>query len=934
MNIRNQDGLAAAGIQDISREHFGQSGQLPPHKFNDFPRAAVRKIPRSPVSLTGRLASRKGFRPHAFESSLERDALILLDSDPTVDYLLVQPVKIEFRDSLGTLRTYTPDILVAFRPDPLTGKARKPLLIEVKPRASLARKWDQLRPKFKAAIHHASTQRTEKGGEQGWRFMILTEQEIRVPGFLPNLRFLRGVAAKSPDPRWLVTVLDGLRNGKECTIQQLLDRVCPTKEDQASVLPVVWHLIEARKVWTDLQKPLTNESLVRHALAPDPKFLWGTDGPPLRTRLVPLLEPVPTCSAVAQPVISLSKGADVMVEGRPCIILRVLDLQTVLVRDKASGLPEKVRVSVLGPYMQGEPKPRILPDLVSIPEAAWAEAYERAAVIRPLRIGRRTKERIDQAAVMAGVSRPTIYRWLNQFVDAGELTSALLPHKPSGGRGKSRLPEEVEKIIQDTLESHYLRARKPKPSATAEEVFRRCKAAGIKAPHHNTIRKRIEWISAEKKVRRRFGNQMAHHMFDTFRGPFPTASWPLETIQMDHTPVDIILVDERTRNHLGRPWLTLAMDVYSRMVVGYQLSLDPPGALSTGLCLANAILPKEQWLASRNLDIEWPCWGIPGAVHVDNAKEFRGDTLQMGAQEYGFNIEWRVLEKPEYGGHIERMMGTIAGEVRKLRGTTFSSVAARGSYKSTKKACMTLKEFEEWFSIFITENYHNRPHSGLGGETPLERYKKGLLGSKDAPGRGLPDRIGNEAKLRLDFLPHFARTVQRHGIEIDCITYYSPVLQTFRNEMDPDQPKAKRSFTVRRDPRDISVIYLLDPKTGAYLGIPYRDRSHPPVSLWEWKASEKVAKPECTKEENEQRRFKAIESQRAIEDGAFMKTAKARRNSERRRIHQELDLHGHKAKKVAGDPIREVPTTPTGKSKPKQVVPLQSATIQPFDDLE
>jgi putative transposase len=44
---------------------------------------------------------------------------------------------------------------------------------------------------------------------------------------------------------------------------------------------------------------------------------------------------------------------------------------------------------------------------------------------------------------------------------------------------------------------------------------------------------------------------------------------PLEVVQIDHTLVDVVVVDELERLPLGRPWLTLAIDVASRMVNGF-----------------------------------------------------------------------------------------------------------------------------------------------------------------------------------------------------------------------------------------------------------------------------------------------------------------------------------------------------------------------------
>ncbi len=63
------------------------------------------------------------------------------------------------------------------------------------------------------------------------------------------------------------------------------------------------------------------------------------------------------------------------------------------------------------------------------------------------------------------------------------------------------------------------------------------------------------------------------------------ASRPLETVQIDHTEVDLS-GDETTREAMSvRPWLTLAIDVCTRMVVGFHLSMDRPSRVSIGLCM-------------------------------------------------------------------------------------------------------------------------------------------------------------------------------------------------------------------------------------------------------------------------------------------------------------------------------------------------------------
>jgi putative transposase len=81
-------------------------------------------------------------------------------------------------------------------------------------------------------------------------------------------------------------------------------------------------------------------------------------------------------------------------------------------------------------------------------------------------------------------------------------------------------------------------------------------------------------------------------------------------VQIDHTLVDVIVVDSATRTPIQRPWLTLAIDVYSRCVVGFYLSLEPPSATSVAMCILHAALPKAPWLAARKIDETWPIQGI------------------------------------------------------------------------------------------------------------------------------------------------------------------------------------------------------------------------------------------------------------------------------------------------------------------------------------
>lgn len=478
------------------------------------------------------------------------------------------------------------------------------------------------------------------------------------------------------------------------------------------------------------------------------------------------------------------------------------------VRSKPSGAP----VVAAGPS-----------DLAVIPEELWVVARERFAALKPLlETGKFDSDAVAKRASECGLHRSTLYRWLRQYLKQHTLV-CLLPQRPGPCAGGRRLTEDVEKIVEAALQNRFLTRQRLSPVHVARDVQLRCREEGLSVPSERTIRRRIAELPEELQLRRRFGYTAAQSLAP-LRGRFPDVDEPLGAIQIDHTPLDLVLVDDTHRLPFGRPWLTLAIDIYTRMVVGFALAFEKPSTRSVGLCLVHAIHPKDDWLGKHGLATPWPIHGLMRQIHCDNAREFRGEMLKKACEQYGIELTFRRVKSPWYGGHIERLLGTFAKEIHALEGTTFSNPEERGSYPSEKKAALTLTEFETWFATLVVEVYHQRNHGALG-MPPIRRFEQALRKAEPA----LPDLH----RLRLDFLPYAARSVQRYGISLDGIHYYSDVLRRWIGSETGDKSIGKRRFVVRRDPRDISVVFFFDPELNCYFEIPYRDTSRPPLTLWD-----------------------------------------------------------------------------------------------------
>jgi putative transposase len=626
----------------------------------------------------------------------------------------------------------------------------------------------------------------------------------------------------------------------------------------------------------------------------------------------------------------INKGATVTNDGRDYVVLSLADINLVLARDMETGDRVLLKIGDLGPpraVVESEPAPKGEHELQEVSDDLWEIAQTRRQLIDPL-LGsyyQHAQALGNQIAAKAGVSRSTVYRWVAAFRQTGLLSSLLPNTRHRGGKSGSRISPEVETLIKETLENFHDTEQHRSITETVTEIRRLCSNAGLVLPATNTIRARLERTDGRDRTKRREGAAMAHDRHDPIKGVIPDADWPLAIVQIDHTMLPIIIVDDVHRKPINRAWVTLAIDVYSRVCLGMFLALEAPSAMSAGMCIAHAILPKEAWLRRQAVtSVEWPFWGVMGTLHMDNAREFRGDMLKAACNEYDIDIHLRPVKTPRYGAHIERLMGTVTQGLKTVKGATFSGPEEKGRYDAEGNACMTFAEIEKWLILFFAR-YHIDKHAGIG-TSPLKKWREGLLGTKNKPGRGLPARRLDEEVLRINFTPYIERTVQAYGVLIDDVHYYHDVLRPWINAPHPEFPKHKRKFRFHRDPRDISQLYFFDELSRRYAQIPYRDTSLPPVSIWELREAHRKGDERGIPRENEKAIFAIINEQRALEADAASKTKSARRGQQRRTEHD----------KQREDKVTTMPTvsrSPAPSAPPPAVRGYDPDLVKPLDDV-
>lgn len=487
----------------------------------------------------------------------------------------------------------------------------------------------------------------------------------------------------------------------------------------------------------------------------------------------------------------LKIGCDYLYEGAT-VALKAISCDSALVSWKGSTKLTPVPLEMLQPMPAAN---ELLHPSMEIEPEDWHTAQrlisEFEAIDNLPRDGGRG-EAMRRVAERMGLSTRQIYRLQSKY-RAGPSLLELLPTRPGSKFGDRRLLAEVEKIISAAIEKEYLRSEKPPLAELVRTVETSCRENGLRPPSRNSIRKRVDAIQLRRRLEAREGKK---HARDKCAPALDAvlAERPLQRIEVDHTLADVMLVaDSPAREFLGRPWITFAIDVFTRMIVGVHVGYEPPSSSRVAMCMANAMLPKNAFLEMCAVQGAWPCQGKFEEIWVDNALEFRAEALKRGCQQHGSKLLYRPAATPHIGATVERLIGTMMGRVHLLPGTTQSNPSMRGDYKPDVKSCMTLVEFTKVLVEQIVNQYHMKLHKGIG-MSPMSAWNEAFAG-KEAP---VFKASAMEALAA--FLPAESRLLRRTGVEFKGAFY--------RNDRFEEFIGGKHRVVVHYHSLDASSVYV------------------------------------------------------------------------------------------------------------------------------
>ena len=497
-----------------------------------------------------------------------------------------------------------------------------------------------------------------------------------------------------------------------------------------------------------------------------------------------------------------------------------LTVDRVVVTDPVSGEMRVVMRAELNPINPTSGGPvECAARLQGVSEEVLARATERHEALRPyIDSGVLPSREAHQLAHALKTSIRTLRRWLQRYKLRGDLT-AFMDLRPGLREGQRSLDREVEAIIRFAVTRKLEASGNCSVRSVYEAICGDCKAIGRTAPAKSTVLERIKNLKANPEVLPTEIGKKVRDRTRLVRGSAGVTR-ALQRVEIDHTLVDTHIVDALDRKPIGRPWLTIAIDVGTRAVLGFVLTLEHPSRLSVAQCVRQAIFPKESWLKSVGAVGPWPMFGRMELIYTDNGAEFRSLSFRLGCQRHGIRNDYRPVRTPRYGGTVERLIGTFMRRMRLIPGNTINGILSARTPHPEQKALLTLEDLERWFANEV-KAYHHETHRVLG-TCPMTAWEDSW---KSEQGLILPRYPADPGTVLTDLLPHESRVVSREGIFVHGLRYHSLELEPYV------KPEIRQ--IVRIDPRDISSVHL-ESREGGHVRVPWINSDWPRLSLWEW----------------------------------------------------------------------------------------------------
>ena len=452
----------------------------------------------------------------------------------------------------------------------------------------------------------------------------------------------------------------------------------------------------------------------------------------------------------------------------------------------------------------------ITADMINIRELAAEFLIEEPAdletdlAIRNWREGKGRKPKtVAVKAALGERSARAILGWFRRHNAGGK--AALIDTAHNQGNPYSYFTSEENALMAEVISKEYLSLERKTIKAVHADMKIAFDAKNearvvegltrLRCPGYETVRKFIASLDEFKKLVARHGQKFAMKKMRAVSKGMEFAR-PLERVEMDEWKIDLLtiltqsgllsffeadvlqemgLMDEngallRTK----RWWLVVAICCRTRCILGMILTANPKSS-SAIACLRMAMSDKGQFADAAGALSPWPFYGTPETLAVDNGSAFKSVEFTSACTDSGITKIATIAGDPWMRGVIERVFFSLRlGLLTRLPGKTFKDAVDRGDYPAEERACLRIDELAMVIVRWVVDVYHNSPHAGLGGRTPMAQWEADM---KDGnfPLLAAPNKRQRRVGLGLSL----SRVMQKDGIRVLGVQYNSGDLAAY-----------------------------------------------------------------------------------------------------------------------------------------------------------
>ncbi|MBE7733517.1 integrase catalytic domain-containing protein [Devosia faecipullorum] len=411
-----------------------------------------------------------------------------------------------------------------------------------------------------------------------------------------------------------------------------------------------------------------------------------------------------------------------------------------------------------------------------------------------------------------------------------------------GRTKRMRLDLTIEDMLTDAVNFYWeLRSRDKKDAwayltAELKKENAKRKTAGLSKlcppKDASTLYRRIKASNCKENHARKYS---AHEANQAWKGVSThlDATAPGELVIIDHTVVDTWVLLDDNGIPLGRPTLTVAIDVYSRCIVGFLLSAEPPSIYSMATVIKHVLMPKT-YVKTLYPDIQRPydCWILPNTILIDNDWSHLSGSLRDAGEDIGFELHYSPIHSPGHKAIGEKIFDTLNDFFHKLPAAVPYDVTTmrKARLNPQDEKPVYHRDLEYFLHRFIIDQYHYRLHEGINA-VPARRWDEGI----ERHGREFVDDFGALDQLlgKVD-----EASISRAGVKYRNMRFHDAELTTeILNDMVRLQPikslttktygQVRARVKIKINPADCSKIDVwnegADPKR--YVTLPNVDQT-------------------------------------------------------------------------------------------------------------